>query len=49
LKSVVVGCEGGFSDDEIKLFKSDDIVGFSTPLILRSQTAVCAVSSKILL
>ncbi|MBN2722089.1 MAG: 16S rRNA (uracil(1498)-N(3))-methyltransferase [Campylobacterales bacterium] len=44
----VIGCEGGFSDKEVKLFESDKIVGLDTPLILRSESAVCAVASKVL-
>jgi 16S rRNA (uracil1498-N3)-methyltransferase len=47
--TIVVGCEGGFSKEEIALFKSEDIVGFDTPLVLKSESAVCAVASKILL
>lgn len=49
IESIVVGCEGGFSDDEIALFDSFDIVGFDTPLILKSESAVSALASKILL
>ncbi len=49
IKSIVIGCEGGFSSDEINLFNKEDIVGFKTSQILKSQTAVCAVASKILL
>jgi len=44
----VIGCEGGFSDKEVKLMPSDRIVGLDTPLILRSESAVCAVASKML-
>jgi len=43
----VVGCEGGFSTRERKLFK--DIVSFDTPLILRSESAVVSLASKVLL
>ena len=49
IETIVVGCEGGFSKDEEALFSLDKIVGFSTPLILKSESAVCAVASKILL
>jgi 16S rRNA (uracil1498-N3)-methyltransferase len=45
----VVGCEGGFTADEVTLFKSENIIGLDTPLILKSESAVCAVSSKLLL
>ncbi|NPA51233.1 MAG: RNA methyltransferase, partial [Epsilonproteobacteria bacterium] len=48
IKEVVVGPEGGFDKEEVNLYK-DKIVGFDTPYILKSQTAVVAISSKILL
>jgi 16S rRNA (uracil1498-N3)-methyltransferase len=47
--TIVIGCEGGFHDDEVTLFKPENIVGFDTPLVLKSESAVCAVASKILL
>lgn len=49
IKTIVIGCEGGFHEDEVALFKSENIVGFDTPLVLKSESAVCAVASKILL
>jgi len=45
----VVGCEGGFTAKEIALFKSENIMGLNTPLILKSESAVCAIASKLLL
>jgi len=33
-----LGCEGGFSSDEINLFYKEDIVGFKTISILKVQT-----------
>jgi len=45
----VVGCEGGFTADEVLLFNADNIMGLNTPLILKSESAVCAVASKLLL
>jgi len=47
IEDIVVGCEGGFTDSELKLFT--DIVGFDTALILKSQSAVSALASKILI
>ena len=47
--TIVIGCEGGFHEDEVALFKTEDIVGFDTPLVLKSESAVCAVASKLLL
>jgi len=49
LDTIVIGCEGGFHAEEVALFKSENIVGFETPLVLKSESAVCAVTSKILL
>lgn len=45
----IIGCEGGFALDEIALFESKNIMGLDTPLILKSESAVCAVASKLLL
>lgn len=49
IKTLVIGCEGGFSNNERKTFDKDNIVGFNSNLILRSETAVISASSKILL
>jgi len=49
IETIVIGCEGGFTDKEIVLFDKTKIVGFDTPLILKSESAVCAVVSKILI
>ncbi len=43
----VVGCEGGFTEEERAMFER--IVGFDTPLILKSESATCAIASKLLL
>ncbi|SFZ99065.1 Ribosomal RNA small subunit methyltransferase E [hydrothermal vent metagenome] len=47
--TIVVGCEGGFHEDEVALFEKQNIIGFDTPLVLKSESAVCAIASKILL
>ncbi|MGC9351180.1 MAG: 16S rRNA (uracil(1498)-N(3))-methyltransferase [Sulfurovum sp.] len=47
--TIVVGCEGGVTEDEVALFDPEKIVGFDTPLVLKSESAVCALASKILL
>jgi len=47
--TILIGCEGGFHEDEVALFKVENIVGFDTPLVLKSESAVCAVASQILL
>jgi 16S rRNA (uracil1498-N3)-methyltransferase len=49
VETIVIGCEGGFHEDEVALFKREDIIGFDTPLVLKSESAACAVASKILL
>ncbi|WP_295421427.1 16S rRNA (uracil(1498)-N(3))-methyltransferase [Sulfurovum sp.] len=49
IDTVVIGCEGGFHEEEVALFDPKEIVGFDTPLVLKSESAVCAVASKVLL
>lgn len=49
VSTVIIGCEGGFTADEVALFEAENIMGLDTPLILKSESAVCAVASKILL
>lgn len=49
IETIVIGCEGGFHEDEVALFDAKDIVGFDTPLVLKSESAVCGVAGKILL
>jgi len=48
-ETVLIGCEGGFSGDEQKLFSSLGTFRLNTPMVLRSESAVVAVASKILL
>lgn len=49
IQSIAIGCEGGFHPDEVALFEAENILGLNTPLVLKSETAVCAVASKLLL
>ncbi len=49
IESIVVGCEGGLSEDERSLFNTAKRVGFNTPLILRSESAAVAAAAKIIL
>jgi len=49
IETIVIGCEGGFHEDEVALFKEDAIIGLDTPLVLKSESAVCAVVAKLLL
>jgi len=48
-KRVLIGCEGGFSSFEKELLKKQDVFRLNSPIILRSESAVLAVASKILL
>lgn len=49
VSTVLIGCEGGFTAEEVALFSSGKIMGLDTPLILKSESATCAVASKLLL
>ena len=48
-QTVLIGCEGGFSLDERELLKSQEVFRLNTPMVLRSESAVMAVASKIIL
>ena len=48
-KTVLIGCEGGFSQNERDLLQTQEIFRLSTPMVLRSESATVAVASKILL
>ena len=47
INEIVIGCEGGFSKQEIELF-SDEIVGIKSNLILRSESAAIYSASVLL-
>jgi len=49
IDTIVVGCEGGMTEDEVALFAPEKVLGLDTPLVLKSESAVCAVAAKILL
>ena len=49
VETVLVGSEGGFSEEEREMFSSQRMVRLNTPMILRSETAVTAIASKVLL
>jgi 16S rRNA (uracil1498-N3)-methyltransferase len=49
IKTIIVGCEGGFDNSEISMFDQDKIVGFNTDLILTSKTAVVSLASCLIL
>ncbi|WP_373035211.1 16S rRNA (uracil(1498)-N(3))-methyltransferase [Sulfurimonas sp.] len=46
---VLIGCEGGFSKDEKELLAQKENFRLDIPMVLRSESAVMAVASKILL
>lgn len=48
-KTVLIGCEGGFSQGEKELLKHQNVFRLNTPMVLRSESAVVAVASKIVL
>jgi 16S rRNA (uracil1498-N3)-methyltransferase len=48
-KTVLIGCEGGFSQKEKEFLKDLEVFRLDTPMVLRSESAVMAVASKILL
>lgn len=47
IKTIIIGCEGGFSSEEISDFPKDKIVGINSNLILRSETGIITIASKI--
>lgn len=47
--TVLIGCEGGFSEDERDMLSSLKRFRFNTPMILRSESAAVAIASKVLL
>lgn len=48
-RSVLVGCEGGFTSEEMSMFRAEKILGLDTPLVLKSESAACAIASKLIL
>jgi 16S rRNA (uracil1498-N3)-methyltransferase len=49
IKTILLGCEGGFSKEEVEMLDIDKIVGITSDLILRSETAIVTIASKIIL
>jgi 16S rRNA (uracil1498-N3)-methyltransferase len=47
--TVLIGCEGGFSQNEKELLSKQEVFRLDTPMVLRSESAALAVASKILL
>lgn len=49
VKTVLIGCEGGFSDNEREKFETLKRFRLNTPMILRSESAAVAIASKVLI
>ena len=49
IETLLLGCEGGFSETERETFDTVKIVGFNSNLILRSETAAISAVSKIII
>ena len=49
IESVLVGCEGGFTEKERKKLENQNKIGFKTDLILKSETAVITIAAKLLI
>ena len=49
VQTVLIGCEGGFSDDERKKLQTFKRFRLDTPMILRSESAAMAIASKVLI
>jgi len=47
--TIVIGAEGGLTEEELALFAPERIVGLGTPMILRSESAAVAVAGRVLL
>jgi 16S rRNA (uracil1498-N3)-methyltransferase len=47
--AVLVGCEGGFSEDEREKLQNHRKIGLDTNLILKSETATLTIASKLLI
>lgn len=45
-ETVVIGCEGGFHESERSLFANHRVRHFSSPMILRSESAAVAVAAR---
>jgi len=48
VETIILGCEGGFSESEVASLSQDKIVGINSNLILRSETAILTIASKII-
>lgn len=49
VETVLIGCEGGFSDDERQKVERLKRFRLDTPMILRSESAAMAIAAKVLI
>lgn len=49
IETVLIGCEGGFSQNEREMLEAFECFRLDTPLVLRSESAALSVAAKILL
>ncbi len=49
ISAIMIGCEGGFSDNEREKLSFAQKIGLKTPFILKSETAALTFSSKLLI
>ncbi|WP_321314100.1 16S rRNA (uracil(1498)-N(3))-methyltransferase [Halarcobacter sp.] len=49
IETIILGCEGGFSNFERDKFNREKVIGFKSNLILKSETAAISAVSKILI
>jgi 16S rRNA (uracil1498-N3)-methyltransferase len=45
IDTVVIGCEGGFDDNERRIFATHRVRSLPSPMILRSETAAVAIAA----
>lgn len=49
IETVLIGCEGGFTENERTIFSKQRVFRLDTPMILRSESAALAIAAKVLL
>ncbi len=49
VETIMIGCEGGFSENEREKLSFAQKIGLNTPLILKSETAALTFASKLLI
>lgn len=49
VEAIMIGCEGGFSENEREKLKNHQKIGLNSPFILKSETAALTFASKCLI